>query len=165
MRVVDIQMSIPFLVLALAMVAILGSGLDKTIFALVVTGWPLYARVVRGEALAVKAREYVEAAFAIGVRPVRIIVRHILPNISSSLIVISTLQVGRMILFEASLSFLGLGISPTIPSWGGMIADGRDYLSAAWWVSTIPGLAIFVLVMATNLLGDSLRDLLDPRST
>lgn len=163
MRWTDIQLAIPFLVLALAVVAALGSGLWNLIVVLGVTGWVNYARVVRAEVLVVRERDYTDAARALGV-PARLLLwRHILPNVSSSIIVIGSLQVARMILFESSLSFLGLGIPPEIPTWGSMVATGRNYLSIAWWVSTVPGLAIFLLVLGINLCGDRLRDILDPQ--
>jgi peptide/nickel transport system permease protein len=123
----------------------------------------LYARVVRSEVLSLKQREYVQAARALGVPTARILFRHILPNTASSIIVVATLQVARMILFEASLSFLGVGVPPPTPTWGGMVSDGRDYVTVAWWVSTLPGLALFVTVLGVTLVGDRLRDVLDPR--
>ena len=163
MRLADIQLAIPFLVLALATVAVVGPSLVNLIVALGVTGWVQYARIVRAETLSVTGREYVEAARLLGGSPTRIVVRHVLPNVLASVIVVGTLQVSRMILFEASLSFLGLGVPPPTPTWGGMVADGRSYVDRAWWVSTLPGLAIFVLVLAVAVLGDRLRDVLDPR--
>lgn len=163
MRWTDIQLAIPFLVLALAVVAALGSGLGKMIVVLGVTGWVNYARVVRAEVLVVRERDYTDAARALGVPTSLILWRHVLPNVASSIIVMASLQVARMILFESSLSFLGLGIPPEIPTWGSMVATGRDYLSIAWWVSTLPGLAIFFTVLGINLCGDRLRDILDPQ--
>ncbi len=163
MRIGDVQLSIPFLVLALATVAVVGPSLVNLIVVLGVTGWVQYARIIRAETLSLKGREYVEAARVLGAAPHRILLRHILPNVLSSVIVVGTLQVSRMILFEASLSFLGLGVPPPTPTWGGMVADGRTYVENAWWVSTIPGLAIFLTVLAVSVLGDRLRDVLDPR--
>jgi peptide/nickel transport system permease protein len=163
MRVADVQLAIPFLVLALAVVAAVGPSLVNLIAVLGVTGWVLYARVVRSEVLSLKQREYVQAARALGVPTARILFRHILPNTASSIIVVATLQVARMILFEASLSFLGVGVPPPTPTWGGMVSDGRDYVTVAWWVSTLPGLALFVTVLGVTLVGDRLRDVLDPR--
>ena len=128
-----------------------------------VTGWVLYARVVRAEALSLREREFVLAAHAVGVRPAAIVIRHILPNAASSIIVMASLQMSRMMLFEASLSFLGVGVPPPTPTWGNMISDGRGYLAVAWWVSSMPGLALFVTVLGVTLVGDRLRDVLDPR--
>ena len=163
MRVGDVQLAIPFLVLALATVAVVGPSLANLIVVLGVTGWVIYARVVRAETLSVREREYVLAARTVGVSPIRILARHILPNVASSMIVVATLQVARMVLFEASLSFLGLGVPPPTPTWGGMVADGRNYVDTAWWVATIPGLTIFLAVLAITMVGDRLRDVLDPR--
>jgi peptide/nickel transport system permease protein len=162
MRVADIQLSIPFIVLAVAMAAVLGGSLRSIIIILTITGWVLYARIVRSEVLSVKEREFVQAAHAIGTHNPRLIAVHIFPNIRSSIIVVATLEVARMIIAEASLSFLGLGVPPAIPTWGGMIADSRVYLSVAWWAATFPGLAIFCTVLGVNLLGDWLRVTLDP---
>lgn len=162
MRIADIQLALPFFVLALAVVAVLGPGLWNTILALGLTGWVLYGRAVRGEVLSVREREFVDAARLLGASNRRIVFRHIFPNVTNSLIVIGTLQVARMIIFEASLSYLGLGVQPPTPTWGGMIADGRDVISIAWWVATLPGLAVMITVLGVNLLGDYLRDQLDP---
>ena len=163
MRIGDIQLAIPFLVLALATVAVVGPSLANLIVVLGITGWVVYARVIRAETLSVREREYVLAARTVGVSPTGIMARHILPNVASSMIVVATLQVARMVLFEASLSFLGLGVPPPTPTWGGMVADGRNYVDTAWWVATIPGLTIFVAVLAMTMVGDRLRDVLDPR--
>lgn len=163
MRVADVQLSVPFLVLALATVAVVGPSLLNLVVVLGITGWVQYARIIRAETLSVTGREYVDAARVVGATPRRIVFQHILPNVMSSVIVVATLQVSRMILFEASLSFLGLGVPPPTPTWGGMVADGRTYVDTAWWVSTIPGLAIFVAVLAVSILGERLRDVLDPR--
>jgi peptide/nickel transport system permease protein len=163
MALADIQLAVPFLVLALAVVAILGPSLFNLIVVLGVTNWVQYARVVRAEVLVLREAEFVQAAEALGAPMWRILFRHLLPNVTSSIIVMSSLQVARLILFEASLSFLGLGVPAAIPTWGGMIADGRNYMTKAWWVAAIPGLAIFITVVGINLLGDRLRDLLDPK--
>lgn len=162
MRLGDVQLALPFLILALAIMAVLGPGLRNVIMVLGITGWIFYARVVRSEVLSLREREFVQAAQVIGARNPRILVRHILPNASASVIVIATLDIAQMIILEASLSYLGMGVQPPTPSWGGMVADGRDYLSTQWWVSTFPGLAVFITVMAINLVGDWLRDVLDP---
>ncbi len=163
MRVADLQLAIPSLVLAIAVIAVLGSGLLNVIAVLGITGWVQYGRIVRGEILSIRNREYVEAARAVGANAARIIGRHILPNIAAAIVVVGTLQVGSMIVTEASLSFVGLGVPLNVPSWGGMAAEGRDYLATAWWIATFPGLAIMVTVLGMNLLGDWLRDVLDPR--
>jgi peptide/nickel transport system permease protein len=162
MRIVDIQLAIPFLVLALAVLAALGPGLGNLIAVLIISGWVLYARVIRAQILAVKNYEYVTAARALGASSLRALFRHALPAAMPPLIVIATVQVGTMILMEASLSFLGLGVPPHIPTWGSIAADGRAYLTTAWWVTTMPGLAIFLTVMGVNFLGDWIRDVLDP---
>ena len=164
-RVADVQLSIPFLVLAIAVVAIIGASMINLILVLSVNTWVLYYRVVRSEALSVREEEYVAAARVTGGTALRIIFKHILPNVSASIIVIGTLLVANMIIFEASLSFLGLGVPPPTPTWGRMIADGREYIATAWWISTFPGLAILLTVLGINLLGDWLRDMLDPKHT
>lgn len=163
MALTDIQLAIPFLVLALAVVAVLGSSLLNIILVLGATNWVQYARVVRAECLVLKNREFVQAARVLGASTFRILRRHLLPNVMSSIIVISSLQVAKMILLESSLSFLGLGVPASIPTWGVMISDGRNYLANAWWVAAVPGIAIFLTVIGINLVGDRLRDLLDPK--
>ncbi|WP_256840604.1 ABC transporter permease [Ornithinimicrobium faecis] len=163
MRIVDAWLAFPFLLLAIAIVAVLGRGLDNIVIALVITGWVLYARLVRGETLSLREREFVLSARGLGANPVTIMVKHILPNCLAPIMVVATLEVGVVIVTEASLSFLGLGASAAEPSWGGMLADGRAYITRAWWLATLPGLAIFVIVLAVNVLGDALRDALDPR--
>ncbi|MCC6175772.1 MAG: ABC transporter permease [Chloroflexi bacterium] len=162
MRVTDIQLTIPFLALAIAVAAVLGSSLLNVILILVITSWVYFAKVVRGEVLVVRERVYVEAARSLGMSDWRLLLRHILPNVSNSIIVLASFQVSRMILSEATLSFLGLGVQPPTPTWGNMVADGRNFVSAAWWIATLPGLAITVLVLGVNLLGNWLRDRLDP---
>jgi len=165
MALVDIMLAFPQLILAFAMVAVLGPGIGNIILVLGLTGWERYARVVRAEVLALREREFVQAARAIGVPTPTIIFRHIMPNTFSSVIVMATLQTAQAILAEAALSFLGLGTGQTYPSWGQMIALGRDYINVAWWLSTFPGIAILLTVLAINLLGDRIRDVLDPRMT
>ena len=165
MALVDIMLAFPQLILAFAMVAVLGPGIGNLILVLGLTGWERYARVVRAEVLALREREFVQAARAIGVATPSIIFRHIMPNTFSSVIVMATLQIAQTILAEAALSFLGLGTGLSYPSWGQMIALGRDYINVAWWLSTFPGIAILLTVLAINLLGDRVRDLLDPRMT
>ena len=163
MAFVDIMLAFPQLILAFAMVAVLGPGIGNIILVLGLTGWERYARVVRAEVLALREREFVQAARAVGVSNLKIVFGHIMPNTFSSVIVMATLQTAQAILAEAALSFLGLGTGRTYPSWGQMIALGRDYISIAWWLSTFPGLAILLTVLAINLVGDRIRDVLDPR--
>jgi peptide/nickel transport system permease protein len=163
MRAVDTWYAVPTLVLAIAVAVVLGPGIVNVIIVLGFTTWVVYARIVRGQVLAVRGMDYVTAARVVGAGDGRIMFRHLLPNVTTSLIVVATQQVAAMILFEASLSFLGLGVQPPTPTWGGMVADGRNYVTTAWWASTIPGLAIVLTVLGINLLGDWLRDFLDPR--
>jgi peptide/nickel transport system permease protein len=162
MRCADIQLALPFILIAITFIAILGSGLGNLIFFMVISQWVQYARVVRGSVLALRDREFVQAATAIGVRDHRIILDHLLPNVLGPIVILMTLNVANNILLESSLTFLGLGVDPLIPSWGGMLADGRTYLQTAWWISVFPGLAIMLTVLGLNLLGDWLRDVLDP---
>jgi peptide/nickel transport system permease protein len=162
MRIVDLQLSLPFLVLAIAVIAALGASLQNVIIVLVISGWVSYARVVRAEVLSIREREFVDAARALGASDIAVIRRHVLPLLVSAVLVIGTLQVGYMILTESSLSFLGLGVPLTTPTWGGIAADGQDYLTTAWWITSASGFAIFLTVMAVNYLGDALRDVLDP---
>jgi peptide/nickel transport system permease protein len=163
MSVVDVTLSFPQLLLALAFVAALGPSLPTIIVVLGLTGWERYARVVRAEVLALREKDFVEAARAIGASPTRVLLGHLLPNTFSSIIVMSTLQVAQAILQEAALSFLGVGTGSAYPTWGQMISLGRDFVSVAWWPATFPGLAILLTVLAINLVGDRLRDALDPR--
>ena len=163
MTVVDVTLSFPQLLLALAFVAALGPSLATIIVVLGLTGWERYTRVVRAEVLALREKDFVEAARAMGASPMRTILRHLLPNTFSSIIVMSTLQIAQAILQEAALSFLGVGTGSSHPTWGQMIALGRDFVSVAWWLATFPGLAILLTVLAINLVGDRLRDALDPR--
>ncbi|MCQ1852902.1 ABC transporter permease [Neorhizobium galegae] len=162
MRFADIQLALPFILLAITFIAIVGGGLANTIILLIVSQWVQYARLVRGSVLTLREREFILSARAIGVKDWRIIIHHLLPNLIGPVIVLMTLNVATNILLESSLTFLGLGIDPTIPSWGGMLAEGRTYLQTAWWVSVFPGLAILLTVLGLNLLGDWLRDSLDP---
>lgn len=163
MGLADVQLAVPFLVLALAVVAVLGPSLWNLILVLGVTSWVQFARIVRAEVMVLREREFIQSARALGASIWRVMFLHLLPNVMSSVIVIGSLQIGKMILFEASLSFLGLGVPSNIPTWGGMIADGRSYVATQWWLAAVPGLAIFVTVVGINLVGDRLRDLLDPR--
>jgi peptide/nickel transport system permease protein len=163
MHVTDIQLAIPTILLAIAVVAVLGPGLPNVIITLSVTGWTLYARLVRGETMTVKTRDFVQAARANGAGDARIMARHVLPNVISPVIVVAVFAVANMIVLEATLSFLGLGVEPSVVTWGRMLNGGRLYLNTAWWLTAFPGFAIFVTVLAVNLLGDHLRDWLDPR--
>src|SRR5262245_10484081 len=163
MTVVDVWLSFPQILLALAFVAALGPSLVTIIVVLGLTGWERYARVVRAEVLALREKDFVEAARAMGVGTFRTLLRHVLPNTFSSIIVLSTLQVAQAILQEAALSFLGVGSGSAYPTWGQMISLGRDFVSVAWWLPTLPSLAILLTVLAINLVGDRLRDALDPR--
>jgi peptide/nickel transport system permease protein len=163
MRITDVQLAIPTILLAIAVVAVLGPGLGNVILTLSVTGWTLYARLVRGETLAVRGRDFVQAARATGAGDFRIMLRHVLPNVLSPVIVVAVFAVANMVVLEATLSFLGLGVEPRTVTWGRMLNGGRLYLSTAWWLTAFPGLAIFATVLSVNLLGDHLRDWLDPR--
>ena len=162
MRVADVFLAFPSLVLAMAITAALGPGLNNAMLAIVVVLWPTYARVIRGQVLAVKSREYIEAARSIGAPSHRILLRHILPNSYTPVFVKASLDIGAAILIAAGLSFIGLGAPPPIPEWGTMISMGRQKF-AQWWIATFPGLAMLMVVMGFNFLGDGLRDLLDPR--
>ena len=163
MRLADIQLAFPFILLAIAVIGVLGANLRNIIIVIGVSSWVIYARVVRGEVLSIRERDFVQAAIALGSRDGRILVRHVLPNAFTPWLVVATLDMARVIVIESALSFLGLGVQPPTPTWGGMLADGRVYLSTAWWLATFPGLAILVTVLGINLLGDGLRDTLDPR--
>ena len=162
-RFADLLLAFPFLIFAIGVMAFLGPGFTNLIAALIFKGWVEFFRLVRGEMMAEKPKEYVEAARVVGQSDPAIIASEILPNTIQSVFVLGTLRVGFMIIMEASLSFLGLGIQPPTPAWGSMVANGRDYLLTAWWVSTLPGIAIVILVLAINLFGEGLRDILDPR--
>jgi len=159
----NVELAFPFILLAIVVAASLGAGLGNLILVLTIVSWVTYARVVRGETLVQREQEFVQAARALGAGSMRIILMHILPNVLTPVIVIATFEFSRMIISEAALSFLGLGVQPTVPSWGSMLADGRQYLATAWWVATFPGIGITVTVLAINLVGDWLRDQLDPR--
>ena len=163
MRLTDVQLAIPTILLTIALVTVLGPSLSNVIVSLSVAGWPTYARLVRGEVLVVRRLEYVEACHASGAGPLRILFRHVLPNVLTPAIVFATFAVGDMIILEATLSFLGLGVPPRVVTWGSMLNDGRLYLASAWWITVFPGFAIFLTVLGTNLIGDALRDQLDPR--
>jgi peptide/nickel transport system permease protein len=162
MRIADIQLAMPFILMALTFTAIVGPGLSILILLMSIAQWVQYARLVRGLVLSLRDREFIQSARAIGVGNLRIILHHILPNIIGPVIVLMTLNIATNILLESSLTFVGLGVDATIPSWGGMLADGRTYVQSAWWVTVFPGIAIMFTVLGLNLLGDWLRDYLDP---
>ena len=164
MRITDAFYSIPLTLFAMVMLTIMDPGVLTLVFVIGVTNWPFYARMVRGEVLGLKNKEYVKAARTIGTSGGMIMMRHILPNILPTFIVVSTLSVASSILIEASLSFLGLGIQPPAVSWGVMLSDGRNYLATNWWMATFPGIAISVTVLGIMLLGNWLRDVLDPKN-
>jgi peptide/nickel transport system permease protein len=163
MRLADVQLAIPMMVFAVAIMAVLGASLVNLVLVLAITGWVLFSRVTRGIVLSLREWEFVQATQALGSSDRRVVLRHLLPHLVSPLVALATLEVGRRIVFEASLSFLGLGVRAPTPSWGSMLSDGREYLLVAWWPSTFPGLAITAVVLSLNLLGDWLRDRLDPR--
>ena len=162
MRLTDLMLAFPTVILALVITAALGAGIRNAIIAIMIAWWPSYARLVRGLVLSAREREFVQGAYALGASSWRVLGRHILPNITASVLILSTLDVGLAILMFASLSFLGLGASPEVPEWGSMIAAGRNYFDQ-WWITTFPGLAILSLTLAFNIVGDSLRDFFDPR--
>ncbi|CAI9389085.1 MULTISPECIES: ABC transporter permease [unclassified Bacillus (in: firmicutes)] len=162
MRVADVQLAFPFILFAIVIMSVLGTGIWNIVLILGLTYWVGFARLIRGQVITLKELEYVQAAKAVGGTNFSIIRRHIFPNIISSILVLGTLYIAEFILLEASLTFLGLGVDPTIPSWGGMLADSRNYIASAWWTSTFPGIAIMLTVFGFNLLGDWLRDKLDP---
>lgn len=162
MRIVDVFLAFPFLLLAIVFMAMLGASLGNIIIVLTITGWVEYARVVRSQVLSVRELEYVTAAKALGAGSISVMLKHVLPNVLASVIVIGSMQLGTVIIAEASLTFLGLGIPPSIPTWGAMLATGREYFVLAWWLPTFPGLAIVLTVLSVNFLGDWLRDVFDP---
>jgi peptide/nickel transport system permease protein len=164
MRLVDIQLAFPFILLAIFIMYVLGQGLGNVVTVLVIATWPLYARIARAEAMRLREAEFVQAAHALGATHKRILLRHILPNATPPLIVIATSAVPQMIIFEAALSFLGIGLPPSEISWGSLLAAGRDYLEQAWWIATFPGLAIMATILSVNVLGNRLKQRLDPRS-
>jgi peptide/nickel transport system permease protein len=162
MALVNVMLSFPFVLLALAVIAVLGPSLVNMIIVLAVADWPLYVRVIRAETLSICERDFVTAGRALGMSHARIVFRQIFPNLVSVIVVIATLQVARVIILESFLSFLGLGVQPPTPAWGNMLGEGRVYMLDSWWIATFPGLAIFVTTLAINLMGNALRDWLDP---
>lgn len=162
MTLVNVMLTFPFILLALAVIAVLGASLKNMILVLGIAGWPIYARVVRAETLAIREREFVLAARALGMSHARVMFLQIAPNLTSVIVVIATLQVAQVIIAESFLSFLGLGIQPPTPAWGNMLGEGRVYMLNSWWIATFPGLAIFLTTLVINLMGNALRDWLDP---
>jgi len=163
-NIVNVMMSFPYILLAISVMAATGPGYRNLVMVLGLTGWPIYTRLVRAEVIELKGRDFVTAARALGGRDSGVILKHILPNLASSIIVLATFEMARMIIRESFLSFLGLGIQPPMASWGGMLAEGRSYMLNLWWLAAIPGLAIFFTTLGINLMGDGLRDWLDPHT-
>ena len=162
MTVADAQLAFPFILLAIGIIAVLGPSFPTLIVVIGLSGWVSYARILRSQVLVLRSREFVEAIHALGGSVWRVVLRHVLPNVMSSIVVVATLELARSIVLEATLSFLGLGIQPPTPSWGGMIQEGRDYLDSAWWISTFPGVVLMLTSIVVSRTGDGLRDLLDP---
>jgi len=162
MTLADAQLAFPFILLAIGIIAVLGPSFPTLIVVIGLSGWVTYARVLRSQVLVLRSREFVDAIHALGGSAARVIVRHVLPNVLSSLVVIATLELARAIVLEATLSFLGLGVQPPTPSWGGMVHEGREYLDSAWWISTAPGIVLMLTSVVVSRTGDWLRDLLDP---
>jgi peptide/nickel transport system permease protein len=162
MTLADAQLAFPFILLAIGIIAVLGPSLPTLIVVIGLSGWVTYARVLRSQVLVLRSREFVDAIHALGGSVFRVIARHVLPNVLSTLVVIATLELARAIVLEATLSFLGLGVQPPTPSWGGMVQEGREYLDSAWWISTAPGIVLMLTSIVVSRTGDWLRDLLDP---
>ena len=162
MTLINVMLTFPFVLLALAVIAVLGPSLPNMIFVLGVAGWPIYARVIRAETMALREREFVVAGRALGMSHARIIFGQILPNLVSAITVVATLQIAQVIILESFLSFLGLGVQPPTPAWGNMLGEGRVYMLNSWWIAAFPGAAIFVTTLVINLMGNALRDWLDP---
>ena len=162
MTLADAQLAFPFILLAIGIIAVLGPSFPTLVVVIGLSGWVSYARILRSQVLSLRSREFVDAVHALGGSVLRIVVRHVLPNVLSSLVVIATLELARAIVLEATLSFLGLGVQPPTPSWGGMVHEGREYLDSAWWISTWPGLVLMATSIVVSRTGDWLRDLLDP---
>jgi peptide/nickel transport system permease protein len=163
MRVADVQLSFPFILLAMTINVIVGLGLRNIIVSLSAAGWVVYARVVRGEVLSVKQRDFVQAASALGAGRARLLFRHVLPNVAPTIVVVASLQFSQFVVAEAAISFLGFGVQPPTPAWGSMLAESRDFLYVAWWLAAFPGAALALTALGVNLLGDWLRDTLDPK--
>lgn len=163
MRMTDVFLAFPVFILLITLVAIYGTSLPLLILFLGLSSWPVTARTVRAEVLSIRKRDYIEAARVVGANTTKIVLRHVLPNVASVIIVAGTLRVATVILIEASLSYFGLGVQPPTPTWGNMVSDGRLYLDTAWWITAIPGTLVVITVLAYNILGEGLRDSLDPR--
>lgn len=162
MTVADAQLAFPFILLAIGIIAVLGPSFPTLVVVIGLSGWVSYARILRSQVLVVRSREFVESIHALGGSLARIVLRHVLPNVLSSIVVIATLELARAIVLEATLSFLGLGVQPPTPSWGGMVHEGREYLESAWWISTFPGFVLMITSIVVSRTGDWLRDVLDP---
>jgi peptide/nickel transport system permease protein len=162
MTVADAQLAFPFILLAIGIIAVLGPSFPTLVVVIGLSGWVSYARILRSQVLVVRSREFVESIHALGGSLGRIVLRHVLPNVLSSIVVIATLELARAIVLEATLSFLGLGVQPPTPSWGGMVHEGREYLESAWWISTFPGIVLMITSIVVSRTGDWLRDVLDP---
>ena len=162
MTLADAQLAFPFILLAIGIIAVLGPSFPTLVVVIGLSGWVSYARILRSQVLVLRSREFVESIHALGGSLLRVILRHVLPNVLSTIVVIATLELARAIVLEATLSFLGLGIQPPTPSWGGMVQEGREYLDSAWWISTCPGLVLMITSIVVSRTGDWLRDLLDP---
>jgi peptide/nickel transport system permease protein len=163
MRAADIQLSFPFILLALVWAAFVGNSMLSIIVIVGIRGWADFARLVRAKVLSTENQEFVLASRALGASDSRLMIRHLLPNVLPLVLIVGSLQFGRAVILESTLSFLGLGVAPPIPTWGSMLNDGRQYLGTAWWLTTIPGVAIMLTVLSTNTLGDAIRDTFDPR--
>jgi peptide/nickel transport system permease protein len=164
MRLADLQLALPLILLALAVVALLGPSITNVVIVFVVTGWPIFARTVRASTLSLRQREFIEAARCLGCPNVRILTRHILPNVARPLIVIASFELGKVIIYESSLGFLGMGAQPPTPTWGNMMAEGRPYLETAWWLVFFPGIALVLTAAAANYIGDGINEFFDPRN-
>jgi peptide/nickel transport system permease protein len=162
MTLADAQLAFPFILLAIGIIAVLGPSFPTLVVVIGLSGWVSYARILRSQVLVLRSREFVESIHALGGSLLRVILRHVLPNVLSTIVVVATLELARAIVLEATLSFLGLGIQPPTPSWGGMVQEGREYLDSAWWISTCPGLVLMITSIVVSRTGDWLRDLLDP---
>jgi peptide/nickel transport system permease protein len=163
-KLIDVQLAFPFVLLAIAVIAVAGPSIPVLIVVLAIGSWVGHARIVRGLVLGLRAREYVQAAKALGAGTPRVIFRHLLPEVLPVILVLATFDVGRIIILESTLSFLGLGVQPPTPSWGSDLRDAAAYVRQAWWIAAFPGLAIMIVVLGVNLVGDVLRDMLDPRT-
>jgi peptide/nickel transport system permease protein len=163
MRVADVFMAYPFMLLTISVIAVLGNSIFNLILVLGLSDWVTYARTIRGSVLSIKEKEFVLAARSVGTRHRVILLRHVFPNVLSPILVLATVRVANIIIWESGLSFLGMGVPPPMPTWGRMLAEGRVYITDAWWLVTLPGLAIMLTILSINLLGDGLRDALDPR--